>query len=170
MSEEESDYAVSTVSQLVSWCFKPSQPQRIISGLKETFIKRYIIARTNTAEIKPEEQSEKAENCWDNFCNETHLKGPQRQKQTQEQSKKEWASSAGLCQKHEPQHPHHVKVSPRGGFGEGNKRLQEEVKTQAMTNQTSFSNTAKERKVKIFFPEKTIWMTAMTGSQIADQL
>ena len=25
---------------LVSWCFKPSQPQRITSGLKETFIKR----------------------------------------------------------------------------------------------------------------------------------
>ena len=27
--------------------------------------------------------------------------------------KKEWASSVGLCQKHKPQHPHHVKVSPR---------------------------------------------------------
>ena len=25
--------------QLVSWCFKPSQPQRIISGLKETFVR-----------------------------------------------------------------------------------------------------------------------------------
>ena len=23
----------------VSWCFKPSQPHRIISGLKETFIR-----------------------------------------------------------------------------------------------------------------------------------
>ena len=32
---------------LVSWCFKPSQPQRIISGLKETFIKRYIVEWTN---------------------------------------------------------------------------------------------------------------------------
>ena len=28
--------------------------------------------------------------------------------------KKEWAGSVGLCQKHKPQHPHHVKVSPRG--------------------------------------------------------
>ena len=28
--------------------------------------------------------------------------------------KKECASSVGLCQKHKPQHPHHVKVSPRG--------------------------------------------------------
>ena len=42
--------------ELVSWYFKPSQPQRIISGLKETFIKRYIVERTNKAEIRPEEQ------------------------------------------------------------------------------------------------------------------
>ena len=29
--------------ELVSWCFKPSQLQRIISGLRETFIKyKYI--------------------------------------------------------------------------------------------------------------------------------
>ena len=35
-------------SQLASWCFKPSQPQRIISGLKETFIERYIVKRTNS--------------------------------------------------------------------------------------------------------------------------
>ena len=41
---------------IVSWCFKPSQPQKIISGLKETFIKRYIVERTNTAEIRPKEQ------------------------------------------------------------------------------------------------------------------
>ena len=54
------------ISSLVSWCFNPSQPQRIISGLKETFIKRYIVERTNKAEIRPEEQSEKAENCQEN--------------------------------------------------------------------------------------------------------
>ena len=42
------------------------------------------------------------------------MKGPQRRKQTQEQNKKVWASSAGLCQSHKPQHPQHVKVSPRG--------------------------------------------------------
>ena len=41
---------------VVGWCFKPSQPQRIISGLKETFIKRYTVERTNKAEIRPEEQ------------------------------------------------------------------------------------------------------------------
>ena len=45
---------------------------------------------------------------------EIQLKGPYRQKQTQEQNKKEWASSVGLCQRHKPQHPHHTKVSPQG--------------------------------------------------------
>ena len=49
---------------LVSWCFKPSQPKRIISGLRETFIKRHIVERTNKAEIRREEQTEKAESCW----------------------------------------------------------------------------------------------------------
>ena len=34
----------------VSWCFKPIQPQRIISGLKKTFIKRYIVERAYKAE------------------------------------------------------------------------------------------------------------------------
>ena len=58
------------MSELVSWCFKPSQPQRAISGLKETFIKRYIVERTNKAEISPEEQSEKAESCRGNLWNE----------------------------------------------------------------------------------------------------
>ena len=36
--------------QLVSWCFEPSQPLWIISELKETFIKKYIVERTNKAE------------------------------------------------------------------------------------------------------------------------
>ena len=44
---------------LVSWCFKPNQPQRIISGVKETLIKRYKDERTNKAEIRQEEQNEK---------------------------------------------------------------------------------------------------------------
>ena len=48
---------------MASWCFKPSQPQRIISGLKETSIKTHIIERTNEVEIRPEEQSRKAESC-----------------------------------------------------------------------------------------------------------
>ena len=31
----------------------------MISGMRETFIKRYKVERTNKAEIRPEEQSEK---------------------------------------------------------------------------------------------------------------
>ena len=53
-------------------CFKPSQPQRIISGLRETFFfffkkkeekKRDVVEMTNRAEVRTEEQSEKAESC-----------------------------------------------------------------------------------------------------------
>ena len=49
------------VSKLVDWCFEPSQPLGIISGPKETFTKRYVVKRTNKAEIRPEEQSENRE-------------------------------------------------------------------------------------------------------------
>ena len=42
-------------------CFEPSQPLGIILGMKETVIKRYMVERTNKAEIGPEEQSEKTE-------------------------------------------------------------------------------------------------------------
>ena len=78
---------------MVIWCFKLRQPQRIISGLKESFTKRYTVERTNKAQIRLEEQSEKAESCRENLWNEIELKRPQRQKQKQEQNKKEWASS-----------------------------------------------------------------------------
>ena len=71
--------------------------------------------RTSEAEIRLEEQiSDKAESCRENSWNEIQLKGPQRQKQTQEQNKKEWASSVGLYEKHRLQNPHHVKVRPWG--------------------------------------------------------
>ena len=43
-------FSLSCHGQLVSWCFKPSQPQRIISGLRETFTKRYIVETTKKAE------------------------------------------------------------------------------------------------------------------------
>ena len=46
------------------------------------------------------------------------MKGTRRQRKTQEQNKKEWARSEGLCQKHKPQHLHHVKESPRGRLGQ----------------------------------------------------
>ena len=65
-----------TVSPLVSWCFKPSQPHRVISGLKEAFMKRCIVERTSKAEIRPAEQSEKAVGCRENLWNEIQFKGP----------------------------------------------------------------------------------------------
>ena len=64
--------------KLVNWCFEPGQPLGIISGLKETFINKYIVERTNKAEIRREEQSEKTESCRQNLWNEMQLKGPQR--------------------------------------------------------------------------------------------
>ena len=66
----------------VSWCFEPSPPQRITSGLelRETFIKRCLAERASKVEIRPEEQSEKAESCWENLWDEVQLQGPQRQK------------------------------------------------------------------------------------------
>ena len=44
--------------------------------MKETFTKKYIVERTNKAEIRPEEQIEKAENCRENLWNEIQPKGP----------------------------------------------------------------------------------------------
>ena len=72
-NEMDIDFVVWTY---LNWCFEPSQPLGIISGLKETFIKRYKVERTNKAEISPEEQSEKMQSCWENLWNEIQLKGP----------------------------------------------------------------------------------------------
>ena len=33
----------------------------------ETFIKRYVVKKTNKAELRPEEQTEKAESCRENL-------------------------------------------------------------------------------------------------------
>ena len=59
------------VSQLIVWRFEPSQPLGIISGLKETVMKRYVGERTYETEIRQEEQSEKTGSCWENLRNET---------------------------------------------------------------------------------------------------
>ena len=48
-------------------CFEPSQPLGIISGLKETFTERYIVERSNKAEIRQEEVSEQTESCQEKF-------------------------------------------------------------------------------------------------------
>ena len=47
-----------------------------IPGLPSGAIKRYIVERTNKAEVRPEEQSAKTESCRDNLRNEIQLKGP----------------------------------------------------------------------------------------------
>ena len=60
---------VGKVDQLVIWTLVNqiigvlSVFLKIFSGLKETFIKRYKVERTNKAEIRPEEQSQKTESC-----------------------------------------------------------------------------------------------------------
>ena len=46
----------------------------------EAFIERHIAERTNKAEIRQEEQSEKVESCQENLWNEIQLKGTKRQK------------------------------------------------------------------------------------------
>ena len=61
---------------LVNWYFMPIQSQRIISGFGETFVKRYKVKRTNKAEIRPEEESEKVESCRENVWTEIQLTGP----------------------------------------------------------------------------------------------
>ena len=75
---------------LVSWRFDPSQPQRIISGLKETFVKRYIFERTKKAEIRPEEQSEKAESCWENLLMKYSWKGHKERNRHKNGIKRSW--------------------------------------------------------------------------------
>ena len=54
-----------------------------------------IVEMTYKAELRLEEQSEKADSCQENLWNEIQLKGPQ--DRTQEQNKKEWASLVALC-------------------------------------------------------------------------
>ena len=51
------------------------------------FKKRYVVQRTNEAEIRAEEQSEKMESSRENLWNKMQLKGSLRQKQKREQNK-----------------------------------------------------------------------------------
>ena len=63
--------------------------------MKETFVKVYILERTNKAKTKPEEQSEKAESCRDNLWNAIQLKGPLRQKQTKKKKQSKGVGKLG---------------------------------------------------------------------------
>ena len=46
-----------------------------MSGLRETFMKRYKVERTSEAEIRPEEHCEKTESGLKNLWDEVQLKG-----------------------------------------------------------------------------------------------
>ena len=61
---------------LFNWCFELSQPLWVIPGLKETFIKRHVVDRTNKKQIRSGKRSEKTESCQENLWNEIQLKGP----------------------------------------------------------------------------------------------
>ena len=58
---------------------------------------RYLVERTNKAEIKPEEQSQKTESCRESLWNGKQSKGPYRQKWARAQHKKEgwWRGAEG---------------------------------------------------------------------------
>ena len=43
---------------------------------KDILIKAYTVEKASKAEIRLGEQSEKAENCWENLLNEIQLKRP----------------------------------------------------------------------------------------------
>ena len=47
---------------------------------KQTFIERYIVERTNNAQIRLKKPSEKAEICWEDLRNGIQVKGQYRQK------------------------------------------------------------------------------------------
>ena len=55
----------------VSWGLSPVNQQRVVLGLKQTFIKRYIVERTNKADIKPEERSQRTESSRENLWKNT---------------------------------------------------------------------------------------------------
>ena len=54
---------------------RPVNHKGLCQGL-ERLLQRYIAERTDKAEIRPEEQSEKAEGCRENLWNEIQVKGP----------------------------------------------------------------------------------------------
>ena len=90
--------------------------------------------------------------------NEIRLKGPRRQKQTQEQNKKDWASSTGLCQRHKPQHPHHVKVSLR-------RLTKRQWRTTGLTIHKQLYNKAKHHVTKLVQKAKSVFFTAQRLQQ-----
>ena len=58
----------------------PSFVVDVVADYFKQTVQRHIVERTNKAEIRPEEQSDKAESCWENLWNEIQLRGQKRQK------------------------------------------------------------------------------------------
>ena len=71
-------HAARSTEQPTSPSCKTEATHKILGG----FQRKYTDETTNIkAEIRPEEQSEKAESCQENLWNEIQLKGPYRQKE-----------------------------------------------------------------------------------------
>ena len=99
------------VAYLVFWA--QSTTVRIISGLKNTCLKSYIVERTNKAELRPQEQSEKKESRRENLWKKYSWKGHKDRNRHRNRIKR--SGKARLVYVwHKPQHPHHVKVSAWG--------------------------------------------------------
>ena len=64
------------VRLLVNWCFEPSPPLGIISRLKETYVMKYRVERTNKAKYNTGRTESEHEDLWGEFMDEIQLKGP----------------------------------------------------------------------------------------------
>ena len=135
-----------------------------MSGLRETFIKRWIVERTDKAETRPEEQSEKVVG---RIYGMKYSWRDPKYRNTQEENKMECASSVGLCKKQQqqkPQYPCHVKVWPQGrGGGRGEELQKEEERRrrrmlhwQLMPSQSQRSHQCQTQNIKS--PLK-VWFT-----------
>ena len=65
-------------------------------------MERYIVERTNKAERRPEDQSDKTESCRENLGNETQFERALKTETDTVTESKEWAGSVGLCLRHNP--------------------------------------------------------------------
>ena len=94
------------VSYLVNWCFEPSQPLGIISGMKETFSKRYIVERTKRRVVGRI------------YGMKYSLNGHEDINRHKNRIKRSWQAQL-VYVRHKLQHSHHVKVSPPGSGQDG---------------------------------------------------
>ena len=82
-------------------------------------MKRNVVERTNKADIRPEEQSKKAESFRENLWNEIQLKGHKDRNRHKNRIKRSGQAWLVYIRRHTLQHPHHMKVSRPKGVGGG---------------------------------------------------